>query len=221
MRLRNAATTRGSAWCSAARAVHWRKCSRRFGSARAALGPSIPAMFSYSAKLAEELKKLSFKADDPLWPMPLPGNWLLGSAIGVGVDSRDHVFIVHRGLPTLNARTEAGAAGAWGVAASEADVYPWGSGPSFSYPVHGAGCSPQKDGSATCLLTSQTGRIGGVDLAFELAVVVEECCLEGLRGSGGAGVRLSRGLGDRGPVRPVAVGSAPAPNRRWPCRPRR
>jgi len=47
---------------------------------------------------------------DPLWPKPLPNHWLLGSAIGVGVDSRDHVFIVHRGLPTLNARTEAGAA---------------------------------------------------------------------------------------------------------------
>ena len=46
---------------------------------------------------------------DPLWPMPLPGNWLLGSAIGVGVDSRDHVFVIHR-RESLNARTEAGAA---------------------------------------------------------------------------------------------------------------
>ena len=34
---------------------------------------------------------------DPLWPKPLPNHWILGSAIGVGVDSRDHVFIVHRG----------------------------------------------------------------------------------------------------------------------------
>ncbi|MDX1395699.1 MAG: hypothetical protein R3195_15055 [Gemmatimonadota bacterium] len=46
---------------------------------------------------------------DPLWPQPLPNHWILGSAIGVGVDSRDHVFIVHRGFPTLNERTEAGA----------------------------------------------------------------------------------------------------------------
>jgi DNA-binding beta-propeller fold protein YncE len=46
---------------------------------------------------------------DPLWPQPLPGNWLLGSAIGVGVDSRDHVFVIHR-RESLNARTEAGAA---------------------------------------------------------------------------------------------------------------
>ncbi len=43
---------------------------------------------------------------DPLWPKPLPNNWLLGTVIGVGVDSRDHVFIVHRG--NITAR-EAGA----------------------------------------------------------------------------------------------------------------
>lgn len=45
---------------------------------------------------------------DPLWPKPLPNHWILGSAIGVGVDSKDHVFIIHRGYPTLTARTEAG-----------------------------------------------------------------------------------------------------------------
>ncbi|MBV6522825.1 MAG: hypothetical protein MNPFHGCM_02975 [Gemmatimonadaceae bacterium] len=46
---------------------------------------------------------------DPLWPKPLPNHWLLGSTIGVGVDSRDHVFIIHRGDSTLNRRTETGA----------------------------------------------------------------------------------------------------------------
>ena len=45
---------------------------------------------------------------DPFWPKPLPNHWILGSTIGVGVDSRDHVFIIHRGLPTLTLRTEAG-----------------------------------------------------------------------------------------------------------------
>jgi DNA-binding beta-propeller fold protein YncE len=34
---------------------------------------------------------------DPMWPKPLPNHWLLGNTIGVGVDSRDHVFIIHRG----------------------------------------------------------------------------------------------------------------------------
>src|SRR4051812_17299215 len=46
---------------------------------------------------------------DPLWPKPLPNHWILGSVIGVAVDSRDHVFIIHRGDSTLNQRTEAGA----------------------------------------------------------------------------------------------------------------
>jgi DNA-binding beta-propeller fold protein YncE len=33
---------------------------------------------------------------DPLWPKPLPNNWVLGQAIGLGIDARDHVWIVHR-----------------------------------------------------------------------------------------------------------------------------
>jgi hypothetical protein len=39
---------------------------------------------------------------DPLWPQPLPNHWLLGSTIGVSVDERDHVWIIHRGSSTLD-----------------------------------------------------------------------------------------------------------------------
>lgn len=46
---------------------------------------------------------------DPFWPKPLPDHWVLGSVVGVGVDSRDHVYIIHRQAP-LNERTEIGAA---------------------------------------------------------------------------------------------------------------
>ena len=46
---------------------------------------------------------------DPFWPKPLPNHWLLGSAVGVGVDSRDHVFVIHR-QTSFNERTEIGAA---------------------------------------------------------------------------------------------------------------
>lgn len=46
---------------------------------------------------------------DPLWPQPLPNHWILGSAIGVSVDSQDHVWVVHR-QTTFNERTEIGAA---------------------------------------------------------------------------------------------------------------
>ncbi len=45
---------------------------------------------------------------DPLWPKPLPNHWILGSTIGVSVDSRDHVWIIHR-QTTFNERTEIGA----------------------------------------------------------------------------------------------------------------
>jgi DNA-binding beta-propeller fold protein YncE len=47
---------------------------------------------------------------DPFWPKPLPNHWLLGSSVGVTVDARDHVFIVHRGASTLNQKTEIGLA---------------------------------------------------------------------------------------------------------------
>lgn len=33
---------------------------------------------------------------DPLWPKPLPNHWVIGATIGVGVDSNDNVWIIHR-----------------------------------------------------------------------------------------------------------------------------
>ena len=38
---------------------------------------------------------------DPLWPKPLPNHWILGSTIGVWVDTDDHVWIIHRSTATL------------------------------------------------------------------------------------------------------------------------
>ncbi len=46
---------------------------------------------------------------DPFWPKPLPNHWILGSTIGISIDSRDHVWIIHR-QTTFAARTEIGAA---------------------------------------------------------------------------------------------------------------
>ena len=56
-----------------------------------------------------EAKEAPMFEVDPFWPKPLPNHWILGAAVGVGVDSRDHVFIIHRKAP-LNERTEIGAA---------------------------------------------------------------------------------------------------------------
>ncbi len=33
---------------------------------------------------------------DPFWPQPMPNKWLLGRTIGIAVDERDHLFVVHR-----------------------------------------------------------------------------------------------------------------------------
>jgi DNA-binding beta-propeller fold protein YncE len=44
---------------------------------------------------------------DPFWPKPMPKNWVLGQTIGLTVDDRDHVWIVHRGNDPNNLdRTE-------------------------------------------------------------------------------------------------------------------
>ena len=45
---------------------------------------------------------------DPFWPKPLPNHWRIGSTIGLAVDSRDHVLIIHR-PDSLDPATEAGA----------------------------------------------------------------------------------------------------------------
>src|SRR5690606_1979070 len=44
---------------------------------------------------ADSIKAPAFEVD-PFWPKPLPNHWILGNVIGVAVDDRDHVYIVHR-----------------------------------------------------------------------------------------------------------------------------
>jgi hypothetical protein len=39
---------------------------------------------------------------DRAWPKPLPNNWILGSTVGLGIDSRDHIFVTHRGQPSID-----------------------------------------------------------------------------------------------------------------------
>jgi DNA-binding beta-propeller fold protein YncE len=39
---------------------------------------------------------------DPFWPKPLPNHWLLGNSIGLFVDDKDNVWMVHRGVANLN-----------------------------------------------------------------------------------------------------------------------
>ena len=59
------------------------------GSARAALGPDIPAIFSNMDKIGDELEAVSYKSEDPLWRMPLwqPYRKMIESDIGDIVNS--------------------------------------------------------------------------------------------------------------------------------------
>ena len=78
----------------------------------AVLGAAIVSLFAGQRELSASLDRQAVQAPvfevDPFWPKPLPNGWLLGMVIGVGVDAKDHVFIVHRGQSSLNARTEGG-----------------------------------------------------------------------------------------------------------------
>ena len=78
--------------------------------AAAAAGQAVLAATAASAARAatQTVQAPRFEVD-PLWPKPLPPPWVLGSVIGLGIDSKDHVFIIHRGDSTLNQRTEVGA----------------------------------------------------------------------------------------------------------------
>ena len=74
----------------------------------AALALAIAALGIGQARLGATTRMHTVRAPrfevDPMWPKPLPHHWVLGNVIGVGVDSKDHVFIVHRN-DTFDPRT--------------------------------------------------------------------------------------------------------------------
>jgi DNA-binding beta-propeller fold protein YncE len=77
----------------------------------AALGFASAALDDRAEEEAASLVEAPMFEVDPFWPKPLPNHWILGATIGVDVDSRDHVWLVHRNTPDQFAgRTELGAA---------------------------------------------------------------------------------------------------------------
>jgi DNA-binding beta-propeller fold protein YncE len=76
----------------------------------AALGAAHVALDAKAATQSAGAVQAPIFEVDPFWPKPLPNHWVLGSSVGVTVDPRDHVFIVHRGAMSLNERTEIGLA---------------------------------------------------------------------------------------------------------------
>jgi DNA-binding beta-propeller fold protein YncE len=69
------------------------------------IGAALAATFAVLG--AQRADAPGFRVD-PFWPKPLPDHWILGSITGIALDSRDHLWVVHRGASSLNARTEIG-----------------------------------------------------------------------------------------------------------------
>src|ERR1700724_2478563 len=82
-----------------------RQRSLVYGGALAAgvlgLGAGV-ALLQSAAVAQQSMVEVPIFEVDPLWPKPLPNEWLLGMTIGVSIDAQDNVWIVHRGSSTLN-----------------------------------------------------------------------------------------------------------------------
>jgi hypothetical protein len=74
-----------------------------------ALGIGQVLLARHAAAQASRAVRAPLFEVDPFWPKPLPNHWLLGRTIGLSVDDRDHVWIIHRGAAHLDPKTEAGA----------------------------------------------------------------------------------------------------------------
>src|SRR5215213_1267589 len=59
------------------------------------LSRGVPGAHSMSHTPASAAEAPTF-AVDAAWPQPLPNQWILGAVVGVAVDGRDHVWVVHR-----------------------------------------------------------------------------------------------------------------------------
>ncbi|HUE64328.1 MAG TPA: hypothetical protein VMO78_08130 [Rhizomicrobium sp.] len=72
-----------------------------FAAALAALAVGTPVVRNIAAAQSRTGVMAPRFEVDPLWPKPLPNHWVLGSTIGVWVDTDDHVWIIHRSSATL------------------------------------------------------------------------------------------------------------------------
>jgi DNA-binding beta-propeller fold protein YncE len=76
----------------------------------AGLGPSTFVTLAAQAKATAPTVVV-----DPLWPKPFPQKkaWILGSVTGVTVDGQDHVWVVHRGVDSLQTNEKGPALEPW------------------------------------------------------------------------------------------------------------
>ena len=76
----------------------------------AGVAPSTFVTLAAQAKAAAPTVEV-----DPLWPKPFPQKkaWILGSVTGVTVDAQDHVWVVHRGVDSLQTNEKGPALEPW------------------------------------------------------------------------------------------------------------
>ena len=77
-----------------------------------AAGLGRPAFVSLAAQAKATAPAV---AVDPLWPKPFPQKnaWILGSVTGVTVDAQDHIWVVHRGVDSLQTNEKGPALEPW------------------------------------------------------------------------------------------------------------
>ena len=61
----------------------------------AALGVGSSLLRKWAVVEAAAVRAPRFEVD-PMWPKPLPNHWVMGSVIGLSVDSNDHIWVIHR-----------------------------------------------------------------------------------------------------------------------------
>lgn len=61
------------------------------------LGATERALQQAAQAQATSARQVPVFEVDPFWPKPMPNNWVLGMVIGVGIDEKDQVWIIHRG----------------------------------------------------------------------------------------------------------------------------
>jgi DNA-binding beta-propeller fold protein YncE len=55
------------------------------------------AQFMLQTKASAQGNQIGMYEIDRAWPKMLPNHWVLGSTVGLGIDSHDNVYVVHRG----------------------------------------------------------------------------------------------------------------------------